>query len=180
MLQTLFDFFAKPFAGLTLLVQLFGGIEQDNDKPSIARLNLFQTADSVFVQASLNNGLTPKIKELMEGGVVVQTTCTFLCGTFTKQWKRELQYNPVKRSGCYLLPDGVADNIFKEESLSYHFNTINIYLTGRDFLEKMQAMPAKLTITSIIKIEVMEIGEKELWPNKVMADFVIPELLPEK
>jgi hypothetical protein len=170
------DYLSKPFLGLAILVRLFSGGDADSTDPSVASLKFVYAKDSVFVQALIRNGLTPEIKDLMDGGVVIKTACTFTCGAFSKHWERALQYNPVKRSGCYLSLNGNCDGIFKEESLSRHFSRIEFYLADFESVKKIQSMPAKLKISTSINVEAMAIGEKKVWPTEIIADFKVPEL----
>jgi hypothetical protein len=176
MYDYLFAYISKPFMGLAILVRLFGNPEQDSNGPSVTNLKFVHTSDSVFVQAEIRNGLTPEIRDLIEGGVVVRTACTFTCGPFSKYWERELQYNPVKRVGSCRLPDGTSVTTFKEDDLAFHFNYVEFYLAGFDSVRAMQSKSAKIQLSTSIKIEAMAIGKKELWPNRVVADFSVPQL----
>ncbi len=176
MFDLLYTYIAKPILGLTIVIRLFGGGHGDADDPSIASLKFVHAADSVFVQADIRNGLTSKIKDLMEGGVAVKTTCTFTCGSFSKQWERRLQYNPVKRCASALFSDGSCDSIFEEESIACRFNRIHFYLADHESVGKMRAAPAKLRISTSTMIDAMAIGEKKLWPEGIAAEFVVPEL----
>jgi hypothetical protein len=176
MFEYLFEIFSKPFLGLIIAVRLFGVNDQDSNDPSVASLNFVRTADSVFVQAVIRNGLTAEIKDLMQGGVVVKTTCTFTCDTFFKSWDRKLQYNPVKRCGCYLCADSTCERIFKEESLGVHFNRIKFYLANYSCIKKMQSMQAKLKISTSINVEALSIGEKKLWPDAIVESFIVPQM----
>jgi len=173
MFDVIFHYISRPFLGLVTLVRLFSGGNEDSDDPSVASLKFVRLADSVFVQVVIRNGTTPKIKELLEGGVVVKTTCTFACGDFSKQWERRLQYNPVKR--C-LFSDGTSDGVFESESLAVRFNHIAFFLSDCAAVKKMQSAPAKLKIASTIEIDAMSIGEKDVWPERIVAEFIVPEL----
>ncbi len=176
MFDFIFDYLAKPFLGLEIVVRLFSGGDPGSKDPSIASCKFIHANDSVFVQCFIRNGLTPEIEDLMHGGVVVKTACTFTCGAFSKQWDRALQYNPVQRSGCYLSFHGECYNIFEEESLAVHFNRIEFYLADFESVKKMKSMPAKLKISTSINVEAMAIGEKKVWPTGIVADFKVPEL----
>jgi hypothetical protein len=179
MFDFLFDTISKPFIGLVILVKLFVTGDPASKDPSIESLVFVNTADSVFVQAVIRNGLTEEIKDLIEGGVVVKTTCTFSCGACSRHWERKLQYNPIKRTGCYLSPDGASDRIFKGESLSVYFNRIEFYLSDLESVKKMQSASAKIKIATSINVEAMEIGEKKLWPKGIEAAFAVPALTPQ-
>jgi hypothetical protein len=177
MFDVLYNYIAKPILGLTIVIRLFGGGGHgDDENPSVDSLKFEHAADSVFVQADIRNGLTPQIKDLLEGGVVVKTTCTFSCGAFSKQWERKLQYNPVKRCASALFSDGSCDSIFEKESLACSFNRIHFYLADLASVGKMRSAPAKLRISTSTTIDAMAIGEKKLWPEGIVADFNVPEL----
>lgn len=176
MFEYLFDYISKPFAGLAIVVRLFVAGGPDSKDPSIASLKFVNTADSVFVQASIRSGITPEIKDLMDAGVVVKTTCTFSCGAFVKTWERRLQYNPVKRSGCRLSQDGACESFFKAESLATQFSRMEFYLADVGSVKKMHAAPARMKISTSINVEAMALGKKELWPSGIVADFNVPEM----
>jgi hypothetical protein len=179
MFDFLFDTISKPFVGFAILVKLFISGDPSSSDPSIESLKFVNASDSVFVQAVIRNGFTSEIKDLMEGGVVVKTTCTFSCGACSKHWERKIQYNPIKRTGCYLSPDGASDRIFKAESLSICFNRIEFYLADIASVKKMQFASAKIKIATSINVEAMEIGEKKLWPKGIDATFAVPALSPQ-
>lgn len=169
-------FFSKPFLGLIILVRLFGQGAMDSANLSISSLKLVQISDSVFVHAEIRNGLTAEIKKLLSGGVSVRTSCDFRCGHIAQHYERTLQYNPVKRSGCELMQNGSVGKTFKGEEMAIYFNQIEFYVGDLTTIKRMRAANAHLTIATTTKIETMQIGDKALWPEPVVADFVIPEL----
>jgi hypothetical protein len=176
MLDVLLDFISKPILGLTIVVRLFGFGNKDADDPMVAGLKFIRVADSVFVQAEIRNGLTPQIKDLLEGGVALKTSCLFTCGAFSKQLERRFCYNPVKRCAAAMFSDGTRDSIFEAESVSHCFNRIFFYLACPDSVAAMRSLPGKLRISTSTTIDALAIGEKKLWPEAIAADFIVPEL----
>lgn len=179
MFEYLATIFTKPFFGFALLVRLFVNDHSDANSPTIESLKLVQLHDSVFVAATIRNGVTPEIAELLKSGVVITTACTFSSGSFKKEWVRKVQFNPVSRFGCEQHPDGSCMQRFSEDSLTMFFSRVTFYLADKKEVMKMKNSAAHLTLATSMMVDALSLGKKELWPGGVAVEFVVPGVAGE-
>jgi len=176
MLEYFVNILSKPVTGLALLIRLFAGGDTGTETPAIETLRLVRQHDSMYVEATLRNGLTPEIRSLINGGVVISTDCIFTCGTFVRVQQRRLQLNPVKQICCIVQEDGMCGSTFAAQAIDSGFNTVQCYLANLQTVTELTGRKAKLEVTTTITVDALSIGKKTLWPGPVTTSFVIPAL----
>ncbi|MCP4609299.1 MAG: hypothetical protein GY845_11355, partial [Planctomycetes bacterium] len=124
----------------------------------------------------MRNGLTPEIEDLIMTGTMITTTCHFRCDTISRTWHRFLQYNPIKGNACFKSNNGMCDSVFAIDELDEHFNILAFCIGTIDETRVMRKQKATLKIAVTTKIDAYSLGKKDLWPETVSLDFVVPRV----
>jgi hypothetical protein len=176
MLTILFKNLIKPFTGLVLVIKLFTGIESDDQAPYIRSLSLVNRADSVIIEVTMKNSVTPEINDLIVHGTEITTTVLFRCDSMEKMWNRTLQYNPIKEYACFTSVNEVCKSTFSLHEINKRFNKLSLYIGTRKEIRLMQKRKAVLVIKVTTDVDVYSLGKTDLWPQEISEEFVIPEL----
>jgi hypothetical protein len=176
MLDILFENLIKPFTGLVLVIKLFTGVNSEDQAPSIWSLKLVTRADSVIIQVTMRNSLTPEIEDLIVHGTKITTTSLFRCDSIEKKWNRTLQYNPIKEYACFASVNEVCNSKFGLNELDEHFNELSLYIGTRKEAWVIQKCKAVLVIKVTADVDAYSLGKTDLWPQEITEEFVFPEL----
>jgi hypothetical protein len=130
--------------------------------------------NQVYLQASIKNACTPKIKNLLLSATPVVVEFSVASERINKVVLKEYSYDPISNTGRIACSEAGASETFADSSkLDSLFGSVRMVLCGVGELANCRGMRVTVRAAASIKNEMVDFKTGNLWPVQPQATFLL-------